>query len=145
VAIHLTTDNAALGALRLPWCVDRATMTEPIQISDERHRIPEAVQLRVQDVGNECVKQALRKQESKGEPSLTKIEAIMAAGRKTGHMPAIEDSEGFWIEDELSLMEGCHRTCALYLLDPSAIELRTLIRPPVWDAYFNPGLVVSPL
>lgn len=129
--------------LRLPWCVDQETLSEPIQVSAERHRIPQALQLRVRDVEDERVREALSKQIAKGEPSLVKIESIVAMAKKARRPPRVEDSEGFWIDGELTLMEGCHRTCATYLLAPSAFELQTLIATGVWDAYFDSELRVT--
>ncbi len=42
-------------------------------------------------------------------------------------------------------MEGCHRSCALYLLDPPKFELRTVVVAvdAGWPVYNDPRLRVS--
>lgn len=117
----------------------------PIDISAERDRIPEALQLRVRDIDDKRVREALRTQESKGEPSLTKIESMLARANVRGKPPDIPRSTAFRIGRDLTLMKGCHRTCALYLLDPPAFELLTVVAPDdeAWPAYFDPRLAVS--
>jgi hypothetical protein len=140
MAMHYTTTRDELGALRLPWCVDRATRSYEIRISDEPHRISEALQLRVRSIEEESVRRALRKQvTSNGEFSLNKIEAIASEAE----FPAIEDSMAFMIGDELSLMEGCHRTCALYVVGPSTLVLKTRVFDEGWPAYLDPRLTVD--
>jgi hypothetical protein len=117
----------------------------PINISAERDRVPEALQLRVRDVVDERVREALRAQESKGEPSLTKIESMLAGAKARGTPPDIPRSTAFRIGRDLTLMRGCHRTCAIYLLNPPAFELLTIVVPDdeAWSAYFDPRLAVS--
>jgi hypothetical protein len=140
VSIHRTTTRDALGALRLPWCVDRRTRSQEIRISDETHRIPEALQLRVRNIEEEPVRVALRKQVTpNGEFSLNKIEAIASEAE----FAAIDDSKAFLVGDELSLMEGCHRTCALYLVNPPTFTLETRIVDDCWLAYFASRLVAG--
>lgn len=144
MSVHVTTSHSDLGALRLPWCVDVATRTEEIRIADEPHRIPEALQLRVRDVTDEPVREMLRKQVAPdGNFSLRKIEAIVTEAREKDRPPTIDDSAAFLIDGELSLIEGCHRTCATYLLNPSVFELQTRVHPDGSPAYFDPRLKVS--
>jgi hypothetical protein len=141
---YVISTRSALGTLRLPWCVDGETLTEPIRISDEPHRLPEALQLRVRDVEDERVQEALGKQVAPdGDLSINKIEAIVADARKAGHLPTVEDSMAFRIGNDLSLMEGCHRTCAMYLLDLPRFELCTRIDPNGYPAYFDSRLKVT--
>ena len=62
-----------------------------------------------------------------------------------GRLPAIEDSEACRVRGGLMLMEGCHRSCALYLLDPPKFELRTVVVAvdAGWPVYNDPRLRVS--
>ncbi len=140
VAVHVTTTRDALGALWLPWCVDRSTETELIPVADEPHRIPESRQLRVRDIERKPVQTALGRQIAKGEPSLTKIDSIRAAAENDAALLAIADSTGFICTGDLILMEGCHRTCALHLLNPSGFELQTRLDPGGWPVYSDPRL-----
>jgi hypothetical protein len=75
--------------------------------------------------------------------TLEKIEAIIGMAEDVGRPPLIPDSAGFWVNDELVLMEACHRTCAVYLLDPPELEVRINIVDIGWPAYFDPRLTVT--
>ena len=141
--IEVITGRAQLGLLRLPWCVDLETRTEPIRISDERHRIGEALSIRIRDVADDAVRVALSRQAAWGGRALQKIQAIVARAEAAGRPPEIQDSMGFRVGSEIVLMESCHRTCALYVLDPRQFELRILVVDGGWDAYFDDRLAVS--
>lgn len=143
MAVAVITDRGDLGRLRLPWCVDKNTRTEPISISDQRGRIGEALSIRVRDVSDPRVREALGRQMARDGFTLAKIEAIVDAAEDAGRPPSIPDSAGFLVNDELLLMEGCHRTCAIYLLEPSDLEVRINVVDIVWPAYFDHRLAVS--
>lgn len=143
MAIEVITDRVQLGELRLPWCVDKTTRTEPISISAQRDRVGEALSIRVRDVSDAPVREALSRQVARDGCSLEKIEAIVSSAEDADHPPSIPDSAGFWVDDELVLMEGCHRTCAVYLLDPPALEVRISIVDVGWPACFDRRLTVS--
>lgn len=143
MAVEVVTDRVELGELRLPWCVDKGTRTEPISISDQRNRVGEALSIRVRDVSDARVREALSRQVARDGFSLEKIEAIVSSAEDAGHPPSIPDSAGFWVDDELVLMEGCHRTCAIYLLDPPTMDVRISILDIGWPAYFDRRLTVS--
>jgi hypothetical protein len=141
--VEVVTDRATLGRLRLPWCVDKSTRTKPISISDQRDRAGEALSIRVRDISDARVREALGRQIARDGFSLEKIEDIVSSAEAAGHLPSIHDSAGFWVNDELVLMEGCHRTCALYLLDPPHLEMRISISEAGWPSYFDPRLTIS--
>jgi hypothetical protein len=143
MTVETITDRGRLGELRLPWCVDKDTRTEPIFISDEPDRVGEALSIRVRDVTDARVRLALSRQSAIGGFTLEKIEAIVARAQEVGAPPEIEDSAAFRVDDGLVLMEGCHRTCALYLIDPPVFTLRVLVIDGGWGAYLDHRLAVS--
>ncbi len=116
-----------------------------MRISDEPERILEAQQLRVRSVDDAEVQVALSRQMAFGEPSLVKIRSIIAEADRVGHPPGIPDSLAFRLSGELTLMEGRHRTCALFLLDPPELELNTDVvsGEAAWSAYLDPWLRVD--
>jgi hypothetical protein len=116
VELHWTTTRAELGWLLLPWRVDTRDRTRPIRISDGS--ISHALQLRVRDVDQEAIRVALGRQVADGGFSWKKIESVLAEALRRGRPSEVGDSKAFRVRDGLTLMEGCHRTCALYLLDP---------------------------
>ena len=142
--LHRTTTRAELGWLLLPWCVDTRDRTRPIRISDRPSPISHALQLRVRDVDQEAIRVALGRQVADGGFSWKKIESILAEALRRGRPPEVGDSKAFRVRDGLTLMEGRHRTCALYLLDPPALQLTTEVVPPEasWPAYFDRQLEV---
>jgi hypothetical protein len=139
------TTRAELGWFLLPWCVDTRDRTRPVRISDNPSLIPHALQLRVRDVDQEAIRVALCRQVADGGFSWKKIESIVTEAMRDGRPPKVGDSKAFRVRDGLTLMEGCHRTCALYLLDPPALQLTTEVVPPEesWPAYFDRRLEVS--
>lgn len=143
MAVAVITDRVELGQLRLPWCVDKSTRTEPISIHDQRDRVDEALSIRVRNISDARVREALGRQVARDGFTFAKIEAIVDAAEDAGRPPSIPDSAGFWVNDELLLMEGCHRTCAIYLLDPPDLEVRINIVDVGWPAYFDHRLAVS--
>jgi hypothetical protein len=143
MTVETITDRTRLSELRLPWCVDKDTRTEPIFISDERDRVGEALSIRVRDVTDVRVRQALTRQSAVGGSTLQKIDAIVARAQEAEALPEIDDSAAFRVDDELVLMEGCHRTCALYLIDPPVFRLQVLVVDGGWGAYLDRRLAVS--
>lgn len=143
MTIETITNRTVLGSLRLPWCVDRKTRTEPIRINDERERIGEALSIRVRDVTDARVRMALSSQEASGGTSLQKIEAIVAEAEGLGREPEVGDAAAFRIDGDLLLMEGCHRTCATYLLDPPSFRLQIVVVDGGWEVYSTSGLEVT--
>jgi hypothetical protein len=145
MALQTTTTRAGLGGLLLPWCVDTRDRTRPIRINDEPDLIPHALQLRVRDVGQEHILIALGHQAAEGGDSLEKIQSIRVEATRRGRLPTIEDSTACRVRDGLMLIEGCHRSCALYLLDAPKFELRTVVvaADAGWLGYNDPRLAVS--
>lgn len=143
--LHTTTTRQSLGGLLLPWCVDTRNRTCPIRINDEPDLIPHALQLRVRDVVQEDILSALGRQDAEGEDSMEKIQSIRAEATRSVRLPAIEDSKACRVRHGLMLMEGCHRSCALYLLAPPKFELRTVVVAvgSGWAVYDDPRLRVS--
>jgi hypothetical protein len=143
--LHTTTTRQGLGGLLLPWCVDTRDRTCPIRINDVRDLIPHALQLRVWDVVQEDILIALGRQDAEGGDSLEKIQSIRTEATRSGRLPAIEDSKACRVRNGLMLMEGCHRSCALYLLGPPKFELRSVVVAvgSGWAVYDDPRLRVS--
>jgi hypothetical protein len=144
MALHTTTTRDGLARLLLPWCVDSRDRTRSIMINDETDLIPHALQLRVRDLDDEDIRIALGQQRAKGGDSLEKIQAIRAEATRSGRLPAIEDSKACRTRHGLMLMEGCHRSCALYLLDVPKFELLTEVvaDDSGWSVYDDPRLRV---
>jgi hypothetical protein len=141
VETRTITERHELGSLWLPWCVDREDPRVPIRIADQPMRIPNARQLRVGSIDDPRVRQALALQVADGGFTLAKIDAIVSSARN-GRRPEIPDAVAFRVPDGLTLMEGCHRICALYLLDPAAFDLRLALVPEerAWPVYFDSRL-----
>jgi hypothetical protein len=99
----------------------------------------------VRDVVHGDIQIALGRQNADESSSGNKIQSIRAEAVRSGHPPAIEDSRAFRARNGLTLMEGCHRTCALYLLDPPSFELRTALVTDTmrWPVYDDPRLRVT--
>jgi hypothetical protein len=143
--LHATITREGLGGLLLPWCVDARDRTRPIRIDDEPYLMPHALQLRVRDVGREDIMVALNRQCAEGGDSLKKIQSIRAEATRWGRLPAIEDSMACRVRGGLMLIEGCHPSCALYLLCPPEFEHRTVVVAANggWLVYDDPRLRVS--
>jgi hypothetical protein len=126
------TDRATLGAVWLPWYVDRDDPSRVIKTM-ERDR---ARQLRVRDLSeNEGIRQALLADEYEDRRfgrwnHVGRIEQKLVGWRRArslgqGPVPALRTADGPVLQD------GCHRACAMYEHGTERLRLTlTLTDPP---------------
>lgn len=117
--------SVPVGDLWIPWYVYRDNPAEPI-----KHGLPDEIdvarQLRVRDIDDPAIWEAL------GKPSGDVIHAakIESLREVFAEKDVVAIFAGVPLEnDSWLLLDGCHRACALYLLDRSR---QVDIVPPGW-------------
>jgi hypothetical protein len=126
--MEILTSLEAVGSLWLPWYVrrdDAGVLIHSIQL----HEYARALQVRevIEDL---VVHQALELKTAHGPHGpWSHVEGIthwrdrLELDRPIGPFPAWSTSEG------LILRDGCHRSCALYVLRPDSFELHLDVTP----------------
>jgi hypothetical protein len=128
--MNVITTRAELGALWLPWYVDRRDHGR--LIGDLHTEIEVAQALRVRDVLECQIVRGALEQTTANDPiigpwshrggirhHLEQLDPV----QPVGPLPAWLTPEGFLLRD------GCHRACALYELAPRDFELRLIVKP----------------
>lgn len=116
----------------------RSDPRQPVQDIYVQHA--DAIQLRVRHLADERIWEAMSQPDpaTRGESHGNGITNYME--RYRGH--AVAFSAPAWPSREGPvLIDGCHRACAIYLLDPTVLDA-TLLPVSVPDGYLNllPGL-----
>lgn len=138
------TAREALEALWLPWCVGRHRRTEIIRIADEPDRRHEAMQLRVGDLADGEIREALATQPFHDTRSLPYIAAL---AETFAHLAAvgyvvIPDALIFPTLEGPMLHEASHRSCAIYEAGLQRFEIRAVVHPIAqpWQDYHDSRL-----
>ena len=127
--MHTITTHQELGSLWLPWYVERDTPTSPIRDIHQDHQRARAVRVR-DAIEDDHVRAALSVKTAHAEHGRwSHLDGIayrakrLELERPIGPLPAWVTAEG------LILRDGCHRTCALYELQPECFELVLQVSP----------------
>jgi hypothetical protein len=135
-----------LKPLWLPWCVERKHPHRFIRIDHEPERRHEARQLRVQDLAEPAVREALSAYPREDGRSV--MQAINAFASLFAGGPGkivLSEAEAFRLAEGLMLHESCHRACALFEGGVDEFELHPLIHPVFdgWSVYEQHSLRTS--
>lgn len=119
----------SIAQLWLPWFVHRSDSSRPV--TDLAESLNDARQLRVCDLANPDAWHALSQPDPArpSDPSHTdridSLAAQLAPANVIAILPVLEVPEG-WI-----VMDGCHRACALWRINPAAVA--DIVIPPHLD------------
>jgi hypothetical protein len=129
-----------LGDLWLPWYVRRDDPATPIQDIDAERAV--ARQLRIHDIEDHEIRQALGWEYEHEGRKWTHLSRIEDYRRQWEGLPGLspERVPAWHTADGPVLRDGCHRTCAVYLLNPPdwRVDLE-LSDPPPDDPDTQPG------
>jgi hypothetical protein len=135
-SLVVITDRSELGALWLPWCVDRERPAVPLQIDREPHRHAEARQLRVVDLEDLSVRTALAAYpRDDGGFILDAIVAIADEHRAGTRSSSHRLAQAFEVPQGLVLCEGSHRACALWESGLVTFDMLVRVIPLQWPQY----------
>jgi hypothetical protein len=115
-------DRDELGALWLRWYVHRDDPSEPVDLSTLQSQPDRARQLRVRDVADEQIWTALSVPDpnQRDQSHTQRIEHYQDRYYKA---EVVAFSAPAWITPEGPvLIDGAHRACAIYLLDPKTLD-----------------------
>lgn len=118
-------DRAALGELWLRWYVLRSDRTKPVRDIQAQHA--EALQLRVSDMDDPAVWAALGEADP-AQPEHSHLARILEYQERFEGIDAAAIVLPAWMSPEGPvIIDGAHRACAIYRLEPVVLEVDVLL------------------
>jgi hypothetical protein len=132
-------DHTALGKLWLRWYVLRSDRTQPIRNIQAQHA--EALQLRVSDLDDPDVWGALSEVDP-AQPTHSHVARILEYEEQFKGVESAALIVPTWTSPEGPvIIDGAHRACALYRLDPAVLDVDLLpCAAPPGHPDLRPGL-----
>ena len=123
-----------IADLWLPWFVRRSDPSQPAVLPDG---LDDAQQLRVRDISRPDVWEALSQADPANPQHLVHAERIEREQLRFADVVVIAVLPAYPVPEGLVLLDGCHRACALYRLDPAA-EADVIVPPHIPAIAFHP-------